>query len=173
MPDSDLRSSLPADREAIVLLYRAAFPDEDLVPLVGRLLDDEINVLSLVAISAAGLTGHAAFTSCTVAGQGGGVALLGPLAVSPDFQRQGIGSALVREGLTRLQRSGAVCVCVLGDPGYYGRLGFAREDGLAPPYPLPDEWRRAWQSISLGPAGCPAGRLSVPPPWDDEAFWLP
>jgi putative acetyltransferase len=65
-------------------------------------------------------------------------------------------------------------VCVLGDPAYYRRLGFAQERDVDPPYTLPVEWRCAWQSISLrgGSSPCP-GTLSVPRPWLQPALWAP
>ena len=46
-------------------------------------------------------------------------------------------------------------VYVLGDPAYYGRSGFIPEPAIAPPYALPEEWRDAWQSLSLGDAPQP------------------
>ena len=65
-------------------------------------------------------------------------------------------------------------VCVLGDPAYYGRFGFEPDDRVAPPYPLPQEWRSAWQSLSLCGNDRPArGTLSVPPPWRQPALWAP
>ncbi|MHA1189117.1 MAG: GNAT family N-acetyltransferase, partial [Alphaproteobacteria bacterium] len=65
-------------------------------------------------------------------------------------------------------------VYVLGDPAYYRRLGFESEDSVKPPYPLPEEWRGAWQSLGLG-AGKPPlrGKLSVPQPWRQRALWAP
>jgi len=62
---------------------------------------------------------------------------LGPVSVLPKFHRQGIGSALIAEGLSRLKRLGGVGCCVVGDPRYYPRFGFTRTDELiydgAPP----------------------------------------
>ena len=54
---------------------------------------------------------------------------LGPLAVAPEHQRQGIGSALVRRAVELAQERGTSAVFVLGAPHYYGRLGF---DAAAP-----------------------------------------
>ena len=63
---------------------------------------------------------------------------------------------------------------VLGDPAYYGRLGFATEKRIEPPYGLPPEWEGAWQSQYLdGQAATTAGRLLVPDYWDDAALWGP
>jgi putative acetyltransferase len=49
---------------------------------------------------------------------------LPPMAVAPEYQRQGIGSALVRAGLVRCKQLGFGAVVVLGHPEYYPRFGF-------------------------------------------------
>lgn len=165
-----IRDYRPDDMPAIEALYRAAFPDEDLVPLL-RELAAEPAVVSLVAEDDAAPSGHVALTPCTVAETRDAVALLGPLAVAPGRQRQGIGSALVRAALARASADGIGRVCVLGDPAYYGRFGFRPEAHIAPPYPLPDEWRDAWRSA--GPEPAQPGRLAVPAPWSKPALWLP
>jgi putative acetyltransferase len=173
-PEIEIRESLPADGPLIEKLYPAAFPDEDLLPLVLELLDEGPQVLSLVALVDRVLAGHVAFTMCGIAGQTNQVALLAPLAVAPERQRRGIGSALVRDGLQRLKAEGVVQVQVLGDPAYYGRFGFRPDDGVIPPYPLPEAWRSAWQSISLYDRRPPLrGILSVPRPWRQPALWAP
>lgn len=168
----EIRVSLPSDARGIEEFYPRAFPDEDLLPLLRDLLSEGENVLSLVAVRDETPVGHAVFTLCGLAGGSERVALLGPLAVAPKVQRQGIGGGLVRDGLERLKAEGVPRVQVLGDPAYYGRFGFKPDDGVAPPYPLPKEWRSAWQSLSLGD-GSPAlqGTLSVPPPWQHPALW--
>lgn len=170
----EVRESLPTDLASIEVLYPEAFPDEDLLPLVRTLLREESVVLSLVGIVGESLAGHVIFTTCSVSGATDKVALLGPLAVAPDRQRQGIGSAIVRAGLQRLEIAGVTQVYVLGDPVYYGRFGFLPDLGVTPPYPLPEEWRGAWQSLSLGGAKPPRqGKLSVPKPWRQAALWAP
>ena len=172
--DIDIRDSLPSDVSSIETLYPDAFPDEDLLPVVGELLREEAGVLSLVGVADGALVGHVIFTACGVAGSTEEVSLLAPLAVASARQRQGIGSALVRAGLRRVEYAGVARVYVLGDPAYYGRFGFAPEDAVAPPYPLPEAWRGAWQSIGLRDTARPLqGKLSVPPPWRQPALWAP
>ena len=167
----EIRESTREDVAAILALYPLAFPDEDLVPLVRELLDATSDITSLAGILGSQVAGHVAFTRCGVDGTGTVVSLLAPLAVAPERQRQGIGSELVRAGLRRLEQDVDV-VCVLGDPAYYGRLGFRPETRIEPPYPLPAEWQGAWQSQPLGKtASHGIGKLSVPPVWRHRALW--
>lgn len=169
-----VRESAQADAAALESLYPQAFPDEDLLPLVRDLLQDAAVAMSLVASSDSQIAGHAIFTLCGVAGSGDKAALLGPIAIAPDWQRRGIGSALIHAGLQRLKDAGVRLVCVLGDPAYYGRLGFVQETRVEPPYSLPKEWDSAWQSRYLDDNKdfC-AGKLTVPPQWLQPALWAP
>lgn len=170
----EIRTSRVPDPSALSALYHAGFPDEDLLPLVRRLLHEDATVLSLVATCDGSLAGHVLFTACGIEGCDDRAALLGPLVVAPKRQRQGIGQALVRTGLGLLWQAGPTLVCVLGDPAYYGRLGFAAETAVAPPCPLPPAWRPAWQSRrSRGDEPPRSGRLLVPGPWRDPALWTP
>lgn len=170
----DIRDSLQSDLASIEKLYPDAFPDEDLLPVVRELLEEESNVLSLVAIVDRALVGHVIFTTCGVAERTEMVSMLAPLAVAPAVQKRGVGSALVYEGLRQVKEAGAIAVYVLGDPTYYGRFGFEAEADVTPPYDLPEEWRGAWQSISLTTtAQALRGMLDVPQPWRQPALWLP
>ncbi len=100
--------------------------------------------LSLVAIRDGELRGHVLFTPAgidtgvkEIRGMG-----LAPVAVQPEFQRQGIGSALIREGLRILKDRNCPFVIVLGHPEYYPRFGFepASKFGLQPQWEgIPDE----------------------------------
>ncbi len=167
-----IRAALPEDLLAIEALYAAAFAEEDLRPLVRALLALQDSVLSLVTPAPEWLAGHIAFTRCAVGTQEGQVALLGPLAVAPARQRQGIGAGLIAEGLTRLRDAGVRHVLVLGDPAYYGRFGFRPERGILPALPVPAAWEEAWQGLALSP-GALTGRLRVPLPWQDSKLWSP
>jgi putative acetyltransferase len=170
----EIRESMQVDLSAIESLYPDAFPDEDLLPLVRDLLREAPVALSLVGTIDSRLVGHVIFTRCSVAGSGDRSALLGPLAVEPAWQRRGIGSAIVRNGLRRLKDEGVSQVFVLGDPAYYGRLGFLAESRIAPPYTLPTEWEGAWQSQSLRDTETlHPGKLSLPRPWLQPSLWSP
>ena len=170
----EIRASVNGDLPAIEMLYPGAFPNEDLLPLVIALLQNVPETLSLVGTIGKTIVGHVIFTTCGIAETSYKVALLGPLAVASDRQREGIGSAMVRKGLQRLENVGVTHVYVLGDPAYYGRFGFMPETNVTPPYPLPTEWRGAWQSIGLGRAeALRHGELFVPQPWLQPALWAP
>lgn len=174
MSKIEIRDSVASDLTGIETLLSEAFPHEDLIPLVRSLLREETITLSLVATADRSLVGHAVFTECRVEGSAARSALLGPLAVAPAWQQQGIGSALVGAGLRRLEAGEVAQVFVLGDPAYYSRFGFRPEAQVTPPYPLPPEWRGAWQSVTLPGAEAPGhGELSVPHPWRRPELWAP
>jgi putative acetyltransferase len=175
MTDLDIRPTQPDDRSALVALYPAAFPSEDLLPLLSGLLDGPLPVISLAAVGDGGPVGHIVLTPCGAQAEGPPqAALLGPLCVAPALQRQGVGSQLVRRGLAEAAALGLSQVFVLGDPAYYGRFGFAAERDVLPPYALPEEWAGAWQSLLLPGAGPVApGALALPPIWMQPALWLP
>lgn len=173
-----IRETQTSLNDEVLSLYPQAFPEEDLTGLVAELLALEAGCLSLGAFSEAGaLIGHVIFTECRVPRDADGaakVALLGPLAVLPDHQRSGIGSALVRAGIADLFERGVVNACVLGDPAYYSRFGFHTCTDIKAPFDLPEDWGPAWQSLSLRPAAAQVvGRLQVPGPWRKPAYWAP
>ena len=66
---------------------------------------------------------------------------LAPIAVLPEYQRQSIGSLLIRHSLQECAKFGCQAVVVLGHPTYYPRFGFvpANSKGLGCEYPVPDE----------------------------------
>ena len=170
----EICESIPGDFGAIESLYPEAFPDENLLPLVRDLLADAAVTTSLVGVVDSQIVGHAIFTMCSVGGSNVNAALLGPLAVKPAWQRRGFGSAIVRAGLRRLKEMDVNLVYVLGDPAYYGRLGFRPESQVEPPFRLPPEWDGAWQSQSVGDTTTPfPGKLSVPRQWLQPALWAP
>lgn len=165
-----IRQSTSDDVAGILALYPQAFPEEDLVPVVTALLEDPPIRMSLIATIDEEIVGNVIYTTCSVEGEDARIALLAPLAVSPGFQRQGIGSKLVHDGLHRLGEADFDLVCVLGDPAYYGRLGFVPERRVGTPFPLPPEWADAWQSRPLGDLAI-AGNLLVPAQWQRPELW--
>lgn len=170
----EIRASVESDAAEIGSLYSQAFPDEYLQPLVQDLLQDLTITVSLVGLLDSRVAGHVIFTRCGVVGSSVKASLLGPLAVDPNRQRQGIGSSLVRAGLQQLKDEGVDLVCVLGDPRYYGRFGFVQEGRIEPPFPLPPAWSGAWQAKYLDDTMAPCtGRLAVPVQWQQPDLWAP
>lgn len=168
-----IRKTTSADWPLLQHLYPASFPEEDLLPVVEALITDRNDVLSLAAFTGETMVGHVAFTQCGVEGSDIRVGLLAPLCAAPSVQKQGIGTALVRTGFQLLKDDfGISMVYVLGDPDYYGRFGFASDTDVAPPYPLPEEYLGAWQSLCLADERpVLTGKLLVPPPWQQEKLW--
>lgn len=124
-----IRDETAADVDAIRSVTAAAFADmpysDGSEPaIIERLRAAGALTLSLVVEEQNEVVGHVAFSPVTVAGQGNGWYGLGPLSVLPARQGLCIGSALVREGLARLQALDARGCVLAGDPAYYGRFGF-------------------------------------------------
>jgi len=93
---------------------------------------------SLVAESDGELVGHIAFSAASIGGSSTGWFLLGPVAVRPARQGEGIGRALVEAGLDALRSRGAGGCVLVGDPAFYGRFGFGQYPGVAW-HGVPDE----------------------------------
>jgi putative acetyltransferase len=85
-----------------------------------------------VAVDGGRIVGHILFSPVTVERGPAGM-VLAPLAVLPERQRQGIGTALTERGIAALRERGCPFVIVYGHPGYYPRFGFepASARGLA------------------------------------------
>ena len=86
--------------------------------------------VSLVAEVDGSVVGHIAFSPVTVSDGSPSWYGLGPVSVLPEWQRRGIGSALIQEGMTRLKDLGAQGCCLVGHPEYYRRFGFQNIPGL-------------------------------------------
>jgi putative acetyltransferase len=70
------------------------------------------------------VAGHIAFSALTISDGTPDWYGLGPVSVLPDCQRQGVGKALMEEGLSRLRSTGARGRCLVGQPDYYRKFGF-------------------------------------------------
>jgi putative acetyltransferase len=86
--------------------------------------------VSLVAEVEGRVVGHIAFSPVTLSDGTRNWYGLGPVSVLPAYQRQGIGKALIGEGLTRLKAMGGQGCCLVGHPEYYRKLGFQNVSGL-------------------------------------------
>jgi putative acetyltransferase len=107
----------------------SAFAGQAEADLLDVLRDEDELVLALVAEQDGGVCGYVAFPRLKILNSTGRVDAVGlaPLAVTPNVQRRGIGSALTREGLRLLAAYDEALVFVLGDPVYYARFGFDPE----------------------------------------------
>ncbi|MFD4839318.1 GNAT family N-acetyltransferase [Achromobacter sp. NPDC058515] len=128
----------PDDRDAIFAVTQAAFKDHPHSQQTEGHINNALReagalALSLVAREQGRVVGHIAFSPVTISDGAPRWYGLGPMAVMPQFQGRGIGSALIRDGLARLKAQGAAGCVVLGDPGYYGRFGFAATPALSYP----------------------------------------
>jgi len=122
-----IRSGQTTDRGDIAAVQRAAFARDAEANLVSALRHDGLMLVSLVALHGEIIIGHVMFSTLRVevSGRELAAASLAPLAIAPDFQRRGCGSALVRAGIELLKAGGCQAVIVLGDPDYYARFGFS------------------------------------------------
>ena|SRR3990172_6837534 len=86
--------------------------------------------VSLVAEVDGRVVGHIAFSPVTISDGTRNWYGLGPVSVLPEYQRQGIGKALIEEGLSRLKGLNAQGACLVGHPDYYRKFGFKNVPGL-------------------------------------------
>ena len=153
----DLREELPGDRESVRNVVLRAFGGGDHGLVVTRLVDTLRETitptagLSLVAENDGQIVGHVMFTRSLLDAPRRlvDVQVLSPLAVLPEQQKRGIGSALVRHGLEALAERSVPVVFLEGDPRYYSRFGFTPggDQGFRKPsLRIPDG---AFQAIKL------------------------
>jgi putative acetyltransferase len=133
-----IRPETPSDHAAIYDTTKRAFApmpfaDDDDLELVNSLREAGALTLSLVATRGDTVVGHVAFSPALAADNSKGWYGLGPIAVEPVLQRQGIGTALINDGIRRLKALDAAGCVLVGDPGYYPRHGFKPFPSLAPP----------------------------------------
>ena len=153
-----IRKAITSDKEAIIGVYLDAFPDteNDLEANIAvDLLSDEIatSVVSLVAENDNGIVAHIAFSQVTNLKDASLVAyILAPLAVRTEYQKEGIGSQLIQQGLEHLSSKGIDTVLVYGDPNYYGRFVFSENlaKGFLPPYGL--KFPHGWLGLTFNQA---------------------
>jgi len=168
----DVRTMQPLDSESVRRLQVEAFGGDE---SIGRLLDalrgswaweDE---LSFVAVSEGRPVGHVLFTHAFLDSPSRlvDVLVMGPVGVRPEWQRRGVGSALITAALDVVGRRPESVVFVEGDPRLYTRFGFrpGAECGFSKPSDrIPDGAFMALLMPSHEPQM--TGRLVYP-----DAFW--
>jgi putative acetyltransferase len=137
-----VRAEQEFDIESVRRVNLAAFERDAEANLVDTLRNEARPLVSLVADDDGAIVGHILFSPVTLSSQTHLLMFgLAPMAVLPDRQRQGIGSALVRRGFEECRDRGCTAVVVLGHPAYYPKFGFkpASRFGLTCEYDVPDD----------------------------------
>ena len=124
-----IRNETPADIEAIGEVTVAAFNTLPISQhteqfIIRELRNAGVLTVSLVAETDGRVVGHIAFSPVTISDGVEGWYGLGPVSVLPELHRQGIGSALINEGLSQLKKMSAAGCVLVGHPDYYPRFGF-------------------------------------------------
>ncbi|HOO90065.1 MAG TPA: N-acetyltransferase [Syntrophales bacterium] len=124
-----IRKETPADIEAITQVTIAAFKTLPISNKTEQFIIKALRAagaltLSLVAEIDGRVVGHVAFSPVTISDGTKDWYGLGPVSVLPEFQRQGIGTSIINEGLSLMKQSGGQGCTLVGDPNYYVRFGF-------------------------------------------------
>jgi putative acetyltransferase len=152
-----IRSETGADAAAIGEVTVAAFQALEISSHTEQFIVKALRAagaltVSLVAELDRRVIGHIAFSPVTISDGTRNWYGLGPVSVSPAWQRQGVGKALIEEGLSRLRELGGQGCCLVGHPEYYRQFGFTnppelRVDGV------PEEYFFALSFAGLLPEG--------------------
>lgn len=149
-----IRPEEPADWAGVFEVENRAFERPDEARLVDALRANDRIILSLVAMQEDQIVGHVLFSPAVVVSPAAEVpaVALGPVAVLPKYQGQGIGSQLISTGLRACRDRGHRRVIVLGHSAYYPRFGFvpASTYGVTSQYNVPDE---VFMALALVPDG--------------------
>lgn len=164
MSDATIRIMTQADKPAVLDLTTRAFGQSDEAEIITKLENDGAVLLQLVAEMDGQIVGHILFYTIGVFGKLG-AAGLGPMSVDPWVQKEGIGKALVTEGLRMMHENGVPIVFVLGHDWFYPKLGFSVEAAADFSTPLKGPHFMA-NRLRFGPPM--SGRLIFP-----DAFGVP
>lgn len=177
----DFSHQFAGQEDALVTLFRDTFTaseGEDEGRMIGKLAHglltgtrrEDLHVFT--AMQGETLKGCIIFSRLSFDADPRKVFVLGPVAVIPDSQRQGIGLSLLRHGLAQLPGHGVDIAITYGDPAYYGKVGFLpiRQEDISAPYPL--QYPHGWLGQSLngsplvlsGPSRCVTAL-------DDPHYW--
>jgi putative acetyltransferase len=146
-----IRAEKEEDKEAVYSVNVSAFDTSVEASLVNNLRDQAEPIISLVAEENSDIIGHIMFSPLFLPGYPNlKLMALAPMAVTPNHQRKGIGSALVVAGLEQCKKLGSAAVFVLGHPEYYPRFGFQPSSrfNILSEYDVPDE---VFMAIELQP----------------------
>ncbi len=162
-----IRPEAIPDQPAIRHIHQDAFGGDTEADLVDALRDGGWAEDSLVAEVDGGVVGHILFSRVAIRTRDGlrDALCLAPMAVLGGFQRQGLGTKLVRAGLARRGEQGHEIVLVLGHPEFYRRFGFSAK--LARPLRSPFGGGDAWMALELveGVLAGIEGQVEFSPPF--------
>jgi putative acetyltransferase len=131
-----IRIETKADIPAISMVTMEAFKSLEISNHTEQFIIEALRTakaltLSLVAERNGRVVGHVAFSPVAMSDGTQEWFGLGPVSVLPEYQRQGIGKALIRQGLAQLRDMNAQGCCLVGHPGYYRQFGFMNSTDLA------------------------------------------
>jgi len=124
-----IRNEKKADIETITEITIAAFKTLPISQHTEQFIIHALRTagaltISLVAEIDGQVVGHIAFSPVKISDDSKDWYGLGPVSVLPDYQKQGIGKALINKGLSLLKDMGGKGCALVGDPNYYKRFGF-------------------------------------------------
>ncbi|MCO4780680.1 MAG: N-acetyltransferase [Candidatus Cloacimonetes bacterium] len=162
-----IRAESVSDKKAVYEINKQAFPGDDEAKLVDALRENADPIVSLVAELKGQVIGHILFSPVTLSSRPD-LKLMGlaPMAVLPEFQKQGIGSKLVNESVSKCKDLEFAGIVVLGHPDYYPKFGFVPSVnfGIKCTYDVPDE---AFMVLELKEGVFKAGVVSYHPEFDN------
>lgn len=163
-----IRETNTNDFNNIMTVEKQAFSYDKEAKLVAELLADKSAepMVSLLAFYKDEAIGHILFTRAYFDNQEEQplMHILAPLAVKPEYQRQGIGGMLIQAGIEELQEKGSNLVFVLGHKEYYPKYGFipnAAMLGYPAPYPIAEEFSDYWMVQAISPKGFETGKGKI------------
>ena len=157
----NIRLTQETDLDSILQVIETAFSDEEnkVIMNLAQELSREVtspSIRSLVAEVDNQVIAYVSYSPIYLKSDSSIVGyILAPLAVSPEHQKQGVGSNLINFGIDMLTRDGVGVLLVYGDPAYYGSLGFKEEIGhsFVPPYTL--QYPFGWAGMMLNDTAVP------------------
>ncbi len=175
-----IKQSTESDFNDIMEVEKAAFSSKNEASLVADLLKDKTAepIISLLAFHHQKAIGHILFTRLYLENieEPPLIHILAPMAVIPEFQKEGIGALLIKTGLEILKKEGSKMVFVLGHMDYYPKHGFipdAANLGYPAPYPIPEELKNAWMVQALTEDGfeMAKGKIRCADELNKEELW--
>jgi putative acetyltransferase len=158
MSDIVIRHETPADYDAITQLNNLAFGETVQGRIISELRESGEALWSKVLLKDDDIIGHLMFYKILLEGEPI-VAGLGPISIHPNYQRQGYGGQLIRDGLKEANSAKYQIIFLLGHTSYYPRFGFSSELGAQYISPWP---RPAFMGLKLNDAAPKSGTLTFP-----------